>query len=87
MTSRSKRVARGYSDQFPTDLTPRTRYLLDYIPPKLWASVRRAARQDGISLRTLTLRLLTDWLARRHKRARTGTKGHDAGGGSRTPRG
>lgn len=64
---------RGYSDEFPSDQKPRTRYLLDFIPPKLWASVRKAATEDGISLRTLILRLLSQWLERRHKRPRKGT--------------
>lgn len=78
---------RGYSREFPTDDPDSKQYLLDYIPPKLWASVRRAAREDGVSLRTLILRLLTGWLERRHKRARTGTNGRNdrrAAGSRRT---
>lgn len=56
------KVKRGYS----RDFTPRTeahgRYLLDKIPPTLWAEVRAKAKRQGISLRALILNLLKDWL-------------------------
>jgi hypothetical protein len=52
---------RGYSDEFPT--TGKThRYMLDYIPAPLWRAVRAKAKREGISLRTLILRLLSAWL-------------------------
>ena len=82
MASRPPR--RGYSDDFPTDDPDAKRYLLDYIPSRLWRSVRKAAREDGVSLRTLILRLLSDWLVRRNKRARKGTNGHDGGAAQRS---
>lgn len=75
---------RGYSDEFPTDDPQSKRYLLDYIPSRLWARVRTAARQDGVSLRTLILRLLSDWLAGRNKRASKATNGHDDGEAQRS---
>jgi hypothetical protein len=52
---------RGYSDEFPT--TGKTaRYLLDYIPVGLWRSVKAKAKREGVSVRTLILRLLKRWL-------------------------
>lgn len=54
---------RGYSDEFPT--TGKTaRYLLDHIPAGLWRQVRAKAKREQVSVRTLLLRLLKDWLAR-----------------------
>jgi hypothetical protein len=52
---------RGYSDEFPTGGKTH-RYMLDFIPAALWRQVRAKAKRDGISLRTLILRLLSDWL-------------------------
>lgn len=50
------------SSEFPT--TGRTtRYLLDHIDTGLWRRVRAKARREGVSLRTLILRLLTGWAA------------------------
>ena len=55
-------MKRGYS----RDFTPRTethaRYLLDKIPPTLWRDARAKAKREGVSMRALLLRLLTDWL-------------------------
>jgi hypothetical protein len=52
---------RGYSDEFPT--TGKTaRSLLDYIPVGLWRSVKAKAKREGVSVRTLILRLLKRWL-------------------------
>ena len=57
-------MKRGYS----RDFTPRTevhaRYLLDKIPPTLWADVKAKAKRQGISIRALVLSLLRDWLQR-----------------------
>ena len=51
---------RGYSDEFPT--TGKTsRYLLDYIPSALWRKARAKAKREGLSMRTLILRLLQRW--------------------------
>lgn len=52
---------RGYSDEFPTT-GKTTRYLLDYIPAGLWRSVKAKAKREGVSVRTLILRLLKQWL-------------------------
>ena len=54
---------RGYSDEFPTTGTT-SRYLLDYIPSTLWRKARARAKRDGLSMRTLILRLLKDWTER-----------------------
>lgn len=55
-------VKRGYS----RDFTPRSgtygRYLLDKIPATLWRDVKAKAKREGISIRALLLKLLTDWL-------------------------
>ena len=52
---------RGYSRAF----TPRTarfeRYLLDKIPPTLWARVKAASVRKGVSLRAAILHFLDDW--------------------------
>jgi len=52
---------RGYSREFPIPEQGK-RYLLDHIPPKFWREVRVKARREGVSLRTLILRLLKGWL-------------------------
>lgn len=53
---------RGYSDEFPT--TGKTsRYLLDYIPSALWRKARAKAKREGLSMRTLILRLLSEWVS------------------------
>lgn len=56
-----KTTKRGYSSEFP--FTPAAkRYPLDGIPPGLWLRVRRKAKREQVSVRTLLLRLLTRWL-------------------------
>jgi len=52
---------RGYSREFPVSVNGK-RYLLSDIPLELWSSVRAKAKRDGISVRTLILRLLSAWL-------------------------
>jgi hypothetical protein len=52
---------RPYSDEFPTT-GKIAAYSLRHIPAPLWRAVRAKAKRDGISLRTLILRLLSDWL-------------------------
>lgn len=56
---------RGYS----TDFTPRVRtkesrrtITVDWVPPTFFDAVRAKAKRSGISLRTLVLRLLKEWL-------------------------
>jgi len=55
-------VKRGYSKDF----TPRTdtygRYLLDKIPATLWRDVKAKAKRDGVSVRAVILKALTDWV-------------------------
>lgn len=40
----------------------RERYLLDSIPAGLWAEVKAKCKRDGVSIRALILKLLTDWI-------------------------
>lgn len=55
-------MKRGYSKDF----TPRTdtygRYLLDKIPATLWRDVKAKAKRDGVSVRAVILKALTDWV-------------------------
>lgn len=53
---------RGYSRDFKPHGETGKRYLLDQIPAGLWMRVRTKAKQEGVSLRALILRLLTEWL-------------------------
>jgi hypothetical protein len=55
-------VKRGYSREFKPHGNTGKRYLLDDIPAGLWAAVRAKAKREGVSLRALILRLLTDWV-------------------------
>jgi hypothetical protein len=55
-------LKRGYSRDFTPHGTTGKRYLLDDIPAGMWARVRAKAKREGVSLRTLILRLLTKWL-------------------------
>jgi hypothetical protein len=53
---------RGYSRDFTPHGESGKRYLLDEIPAGLWAEVKAKAKREGVSLRALILRLLTEWL-------------------------
>lgn len=55
-------MKRGYSKEFKPHGETGKRYLLDQIPAGLWTRVRAKAKQEGISLRALILKLLTEWL-------------------------
>lgn len=55
-------MKRGYSTDFTPFGETGKRYLLDNIPAGLWTNVRARARREGISLRALILRLLSEWL-------------------------
>lgn len=55
-------MKRGYSKEFKPHGDTGKRYLLDQIPAGLWARVRAKAKQEGVSLRALILRLLTEWV-------------------------
>lgn len=50
------------SSEFPTT-GPSTQYLLSGIPRDLWKTVKAKAKREGVSLRTLVLRLLSKWVA------------------------
>jgi hypothetical protein len=55
-------MKRGYSTEFKPFGETGKRYLLDQIPAGLWTDVRTKARREGISVRALILRLLTEWV-------------------------
>lgn len=55
---------RGYSKDFTPHGDSGKRYLLDNIPAGLWASVKVKAKREGISIRALILKLLTEWTSR-----------------------
>lgn len=55
-----KRQKRGYSRAFKPHGRGR-RYLLDSIPAGLWTTVKTKARREGVSIRALILKLLSDW--------------------------
>jgi hypothetical protein len=55
---------RGYSREFTPQTDRRVRFEIDRIPPTLYESVKAKAKRDGVSLRTLTLRLWKEWTER-----------------------
>lgn len=57
-------MKRGYSREFKPRGETGKRYLLDDIPAGLWADVRVKAKREGVSLRALILKLLTEWVTR-----------------------
>jgi len=57
-------MKRGYSKAFKPHGDTGKRYLLDKIPAGLWSEVKVKAKREGVSVRALILRLLTDWLGR-----------------------
>lgn len=60
-------MKRGYSRDFTPPTEKHGRYLLDKIPAQFWREVRAQAKRDGVSMRALILKLLTDWLRSRRK--------------------
>jgi hypothetical protein len=55
---------RGYSREFKPHGDTGKRYLLDNIPAGLWRDVQAKAKREGVSMRALILRLLTDYIGR-----------------------
>lgn len=51
-----------YTRDFPKGAKPK-RYLLDGIPADLWRRVRAKSKREGVSVRALILRHLTEWEA------------------------
>jgi hypothetical protein len=58
------KAKRAYSREFTPQTERRVQFLIDRVPPTLLAAVKAKAKRDGVSLRTLTLRLWTEWLGR-----------------------
>jgi hypothetical protein len=55
---------RGYSREFPVGKgKPRRQYYLPDIPAQFWIRVRAKAKRERVSMRTLILRRLAEWLA------------------------
>ena len=68
----TKKAKRGYSREFSTTRTERrVRVEIDRIPATLHAKVLAKSTRDGVSLRTLTLRLWQAWLEGRVTTAQT----------------
>lgn len=53
--------ARPYSREF-TSGADSAAYYIDGLPVELWQRVRTKAAREGVSMRTLILRLLTAWV-------------------------
>jgi hypothetical protein len=53
---------RGYSREFTPQTDRRVRFEVDRIPPTLLDAVKAKAKREGVSLRTLTMRLWKAWL-------------------------
>lgn len=54
----------GYSREFTPAPQGSRRYVLDRIPVPLWLAVQDKAKREKVSIRSLILTLLTEWLAR-----------------------
>jgi hypothetical protein len=59
------KIKRGYSREYTPHGDTGKNYLLAAVPAGLWANVRAHARRDGISVRALILRLLTEYVGER----------------------
>lgn len=55
---------RGYSREFTPRTERRIRLEIDRIPPTLFERVQAKAKQQGVSLRALTLTLWKEWAER-----------------------
>lgn len=56
------KAKREYSRDFSSTRKKRVYFMLDKIPPALWIRVKAKAKREGVSLRALILRWLTDWI-------------------------
>jgi len=57
------KIKRGYSREYTPHGDTGKNYLLAAVPAGLWANVRAHARRDGVSVRALILKLLTEYVA------------------------
>lgn len=55
---------RGYSREFTPKTERRVRIEVDRVPPTLYDKVSAKAKREGVSLRALVLRLLSEWVDR-----------------------
>lgn len=58
----ARMAKRGYSREFTPAPQGHARYLLDKIPAGFWREVRAKAKREGVSIRALILKLLSEWL-------------------------
>ena len=56
------RRKRGYSREFRPVAGTGKRYMLDAIPAGLWNDVRKKAKREGVSVRSLILSQLKTWV-------------------------
>ena len=61
---RMAKKKRGYSREFTPQTARRVRFEIDRIPPTLYDRVLAKAKQEGLSLRALTLALWKEWVER-----------------------
>lgn len=60
----SRMAKRGYSREFTPRTDRRVQIMVDRVPPTLFDAVKAKAKREGVSLRALILKLLSDWLQR-----------------------
>lgn len=64
MTTIAGMAKRGYSKDFTPHGDTGKRYLLDSIPAGLWADVKAKCKREGVSIRAIVLKLLSEWVGR-----------------------
>ena len=62
--ARMAKQKRGYSREFTPQTDRRVRIEVDRVPPTLYDAVLSKAKREGVSLRALILRLLSEWVRR-----------------------
>lgn len=53
---------RGYSREFTPKTERRVMLTIDRIPPTLYEAAKAKARREGVSLRALVLKFLSEWV-------------------------
>jgi len=54
---------RGYSREFTPKTDRRVQLVIDRIPPTLYDAVKAKAKREGVSLRSLVLGWLKEWVS------------------------
>lgn len=55
-------IKRGYSREFTPRTERRIKIEIDRVPPTLNDAFRAKCKREGVSMRTITLRLWRDWI-------------------------